>query len=98
MTNSLLDAIWWKKDEWEDNRLPRSGSFREAAQELQSVLDDHEAVVYDYEEIEHSYDGKEIPCRNCGAMNFLTHVADYGCHVCDVEARDVVIKANTNND
>lgn len=98
MTNSLLDAIWWKKDEWEDNRLPHSGSFKEAAEELQQVFDNHEAAVYEYDEIEHDRSGKMVPCRECMAMNFLTHVTHYGCHECDAEPRDVVIKAKSNNE
>ena len=91
--SSFQDHVWELIDEWKDNRLPGSGSYREAARELDEVLEADETVVYEYDEMRHNRDGKQVPCRNCGQYVFLTHIPDFGCHVCDTEPRPVTIKA-----
>lgn len=55
--------------------------------------DDTVTVVYGFDEIEHTPEGIAVPCRNCGTLVFIHHVASMGCHICDVEPRNVAIEA-----
>lgn len=55
--------------------------------------DDSETVVYEYDELILGYDGIRVTCRDCTERVFVKHIAEFGCHQCGAEPRNVEIKA-----
>lgn len=50
-------------------------------------------VTYTYNEIDHDREGMQMPCRDCGTINYLNGILSYGCYECNSTARDVTIEA-----
>jgi len=70
----------------------RNGTAKEQAErKFTEWTSDYEYVVYNYDEIQHGHEGVQVQCRECGTMNFITQLCEYGCHECDVPPRPITI-------